>query len=379
MLRNDPVVVSYQAITAYGEGTSTCWEGLLQNRTAIRDIRRFDASHFHSKRAAIINDINVRGDESLVMQMLAKLSSCVANEMPVDTDMILASLNGEVDFVESEVLFGKTVAKESRLDFLLDKAMKLFGIRGKGIIVSAACTSSSVAIARAASMVRSGQSECVLVVACECVSEFIIAGFSSLMALDKDGAKPFDKDREGITIGEAAAYVLVMSRKRAEREKRKLYGNILGWGISCDANHMTRPSVDGEGLVLAIERALNSANVSKEQIANIAAHGTGTVHNDSMEMKAFKRVFGERQLPTYSIKGGIGHTMGAAGIMDTIVALKTLEEKVIPPTVGLINVEDSAVGWVKKEKINFEGNIALSTNSGFGGTNSVLVLDAGIS
>lgn len=379
MLRNDPIIVSYQAITAYGEEVSACWEGLLKNQTAIRDIRRFDASHFHSKKAATINDISVKGNESLVMQMLTKLSSHALNEIPIDTDMILASLNGEIDFVEAEVLSGKAVAKESRLDFLLDKAMKLFGIRGKGMVVSAACTSSSVAIARAASMVRSGQSECVLVVACECVSEFIVAGFSSLMALDKDGSKPFDKNREGITVGEAAAYVLVMSRKRADKEKRKIYGNILGWGMSCDANHMTRPSVDGEGLVLAIEKALSSANISKEQVANIAAHGTGTVYNDSMEMKAFKKVFGVRQLPTYSIKGGIGHTMGSAGIMDTIVALKTLEEKAIPPTVGLVDVDDNAAGWVKKEKSGFEGSIALSTNSGFGGTNSVLVLGTGIS
>jgi len=379
MLKTDPVIVSYQAITAYGEGINTCWQGLLENKTAISDIQRFDANHFNSNKAAIIKDISTKGKESLVMQMLTKLFFCAPNKIPVEADMILASLNGEIDFVQEQVFSNKQVSKESRLDFLLDKIMKLFKVNGKGIIVSAACISSSIAIARAAAMVRCGQSDCVLVVACECVSEFIIAGFSSLMALSKDAAKPFDKNREGITIGEAAAYTLVMSRERADREKRKIHASILGWGMSCDANHMTRPSANGEGLILAIKKALSSADLAKEQISNISAHGTGTVYNDSMEIKAFSRFFGEKRVPIYSIKGGIGHTMGSAGIMDVIVALKTLERKVIPPTIGFLEAQDGAIGWVKKEKIHFKGNIVLSTNSGFGGTNSALVLEAGIS
>ncbi|VAX38139.1 3-oxoacyl-[acyl-carrier-protein] synthase [hydrothermal vent metagenome] len=374
MLKTDPVIVDYNMITSYGMGVDICWEGLLKNQSAIKDIQRFDASHFHAQEAAIINDIFIKEEESLVMQMLTKTRSDMKMEISSDTDMILTSLNGEIDFLEQEVLSSKDVSTESRLDILLDRSKELFGVKGKAMLISAACASSGVAIARAASMIKAGQSDSVLVVSCDCVSEFLVAGFSSLMALDKDRARPFDKNRRGLTIGEAAAYVLILSRERADKEQRKIIGNIRGWGLSCDAHHMTGPAVDGKGLVAAIERALSVANISQEDISNISAHGTGTVYNDSMEMKAFKKVFKENNMPTYSIKGGLGHTMGAAGMIDLIIALKTLEANVIPPTVGVVDIADDAKGWISSDAIEFEGNKILSTNSGFGGMNAALII-----
>ena len=376
MIKVNPVVVNYQMITSYGIGTDLCWEGLLNNKTAISDISRFDTSHFNTQKAGIINDIDLKDNESLVIQMLNKLFASASYEIPADADLVLASLNGEIDFVEKEILYDEAQSQESRIDVLLEKVKTMTGAKGRGLVISAACASSSIAIARAASMIRSGQSGCVLVVACDCVSEFIIAGFSSLMALDKNSAKPFDKNRKGLSIGEAASYVLMMSPERAAKERSKISGEILGWGMSCDANHMTGPSVEGQGLVCAIEKALCSADITRNAISNISAHGTGTVYNDSMEMKAFKKVFRENRLPTYSIKGGIGHTMGAAGINDLIITLKTLEEKIIPPTVGADDIEEDARGWINKEKVGFKGNKALSTNSGFGGINSALIIEA---
>ena len=137
---------------------------------------------------------------------------------------------------------------------------------------------------------------------------------------------------------------------------------------------MTAPSRDGSGLALAVRKAMQSADIHEDTVGCVAAHGTGTVYNDSMEMKAFKNVFGTRTVPTYSVKGGTGHTMGAAGLLETIVAFKSLKEKVIPPTVNVRDVDDEAQGWVSSQLSAFESAITISTNSGFGGVNAALVL-----
>ncbi len=376
MLKASPVIVDYNAVTPYGEGIDVCWQGLLSNQTSIDDIKRFDTRHFKSNKAATIKGLVSRNEKSLVFQMMERLKENINNSIPEDADLMLASLNGEIDFLEDEMLTGKKSSEESRLGLLLAKTHDLFKVRGKGMLISAACASSSVAIARAASLIRSKKSECVLVVSCDCVSEFIISGFSSLMALDRYNARPFDKNREGLNVGEATACILLMSKERADKEKRPVKGGILGWGISCDANHVTGPSIDGEGLFLAIDRALESGGITAEEINSICAHGTGTVYNDSMEMKAFKSIFGGKVLPTYSIKGGIGHTMGSAGLMDALVALETIQNNVLPPTVGAENIDEEAVGWIQKEEVRLKNNIVLSTNSGFGGINSALIIVA---
>jgi len=376
MLKTEPVIVDYQAITPYGKDINICWQGLLNNKTSITNIERFDTSNFTSSKAATIKDLIFRNRKSIVCQMLEKLKKSVNQVIPEDADLMLASLNGEINFLEEEVLTGNINTKQSCLGQLLEKTSALFEIKGKGMVVSAACASSSIAIARAASIIRSGEKDCILIVACDCVSEFIMSGFSSLMALDKQSARPFDKKREGINIGEAAAYTLLMSRERAEKENRNISAKIIGWGMSCDANHMTGPSIDGEGLYLSIERALDIGGITKKDIKSICAHGTGTVYNDAMELKAFKKMFRKKICPAYSIKGGIGHTMGAAGIMDLLIALETIKNNVLPPTVGVEEIEEQAQGWIKKEKIELLNDIVLSTNSGFGGINSALIIGA---
>lgn len=376
MLKADPVIVDYNAITPYGEGIDVCWQGLLNNQTAITDIERFDTRHFTSSKAATIKKLALHNGKSLVFQMLERLKKNINREIPKDADLIFTSLNGEIDFVENKILTGNTRAQESCLNLLLARTRDLFAIKGKAMLVSAACASSSIAIARAASLIKSGQSDCVLIVSCDCVSEFLVSGFSSLMALDKHSARPFDKNRAGLTIGEAAAYALLMSRERAEKENRKIAGEVPGWGMSCDANHMTGPSMDGEGLFLAIERALESGGMTAEKINSICAHGTGTVYNDAMEIKAFKKIFSEKILPAYSIKGGIGHTMGSAGLMDILVVLETIKNNVLPPTVGVEEIDGEAAGWIKKERVELQNDVVLSTNSGFGGINSAVIIAA---
>lgn len=223
-------------------------------------------------------------------------------------------------------------------------------------------------------MIREGDRDCVLVVACDNVSEFVAAGFYSLMALDGEMARPFDRNRKGLSLGEAGAFMLLMSDRRAAREKRPVLAEIAGWGLTGDANHITGPARDGSGLALALRKALRSAGIPREQVGSISAHGTGTPYNDSMEMKAFKSIFGKHPLPTYSSKGGIGHTMGTAGLADIIVAIRTLQEGLVPPTVNLRDLEDEAEGWVSAESRSCDTSVTVSTNSGFGGINCAVLL-----
>jgi len=308
------------------------------------------------------------------MQMLKSLFDKASVSIPEDTKLILATTKGEIDLLEKNILKGTGEMPDCSLTSLLKKVSVLTGVKDAGAVVSAACASSSAAVARAAAMIRSKRSDCVLVVACDSVTEFVFSGFSSLMALDKFSARPFDKDRKGLSLGEAAAFVLLMSETRAKQEKREILGEIAGWGLSDDANHMTGPSRESEGLILAIKKALKTAAVDKSGIGFISAHGTGTVYNDAMEMRAFHSVFKDKKIPVYSIKGGIGHTMGAAGIIETIIAMRSLKERNIPPTVNLKEADTDAEGWVStSERLIPDNSIGVMTNAGFGGVNAALV------
>lgn len=369
------VVVAADVITAFGKGLDACWEGLLANRTAVTRLSRFETRAFHSDYAATIPGLDYHGNASLAMQMLGQLFDRAGEILPADAKLMLATTKGEIDLLEKSIIMTTGDASESGLDRLLGKVAGLTGARGGSLVVSAACTSSAAAAASAAAMIRNENADCVLVVACDSVTEFIYSGFSSLMALDKVPARPFDKSRAGLSVGEAAAFALIMSDERARLEQREILGEIVGWGLSDDANHMTGPSRSSEGLILAIDKALRSAGAAKQQIGFIAAHGTGTVYNDAMEILAFNTVFGDRKLPVYSIKGGIGHTMGAAGLVEMIVALRALRENIVPPTVNLVEAADDACGWAAGHKQDFgRHSLALLTNAGFSGVNTALVL-----
>jgi 3-oxoacyl-[acyl-carrier-protein] synthase II len=369
------VIVAADMITPYGSGIDACWQGIMANKTAITKLSRFKTTAFHSDYAGIVPDLVYHGRKSLVMQMLELLFDRTEGMIPRDAKPILASIKGEIDFLEQSVLDGVGNAEESRLDHLLKKVIDITGVQGEGMIISSACTSSAAAVARAAAMIKNGSTDCVLVVACDSVTEFIFSGFSSLMALDKVPARPFDKNRAGLNVGEAAAYILIMSQDRAKREQRPCFGEIAGWGLSDDANHMTGPSRDSEGLVLAIQKAVQSAGITVHQVDFVSAHGTGTVYNDAMEIQAFRNVFQDRTVPVYSIKGGIGHTMGAAGLVEMIIAQRALKESRVPPSVNLKEADGDAGGWVSDQARTMAPcTMALVTNAGFSGINTALVL-----
>lgn len=357
-------------MTPFGLGVDICLDHLCEGRCAIKPVERFDVSAFSSSVASTIDGLVYHQGPSLVWQMLTQLSG---KPIPGDAALMLATITGEVDLLEQTMLKKIEQGSEGRLNELLKKVYDLYELRGKASIVSSACTSSTAAIGLAAASIEVGTEDAVLVVACDAVTEFLYAGFSSLSALDPEGAKPFDAERQGLTIGEAAGYMLLMSEDRAEQEGRSVLGYVLGWGLSNDANHMTGPSRDGDGLARAIRLAIKTAEVTPEDIGFICAHGTGTRYNDAMEMRAIKKVFSQPRW-TFSVKGALGHTMGAAGLLEAVLTLQALRKKIVPPSSGLNKIDDDAKGWVVKEKKKQELPVALTINSGFGGVNAALVI-----
>jgi 3-oxoacyl-[acyl-carrier-protein] synthase II len=168
----------------------------------------------------------------------------------------------------------------------------------------------------------------------------------------------------------------MMSRARAEKENMPSLGRVLGWGTANDATHITAPARNGRGLIQAIQEAFRMAGMQAEEISAVSAHGTGTVYNDAMEITAFREVFGKRNLPVFSVKGAIGHILGAAGGIEAVLGLKALSDRTAPPTVGLSAPMEGAKGMVSGRPVNFSGNRLLTTNSGFGGVNAALVLES---
>ncbi|MEA2069051.1 MAG: beta-ketoacyl synthase N-terminal-like domain-containing protein [Verrucomicrobiota bacterium] len=371
---NPVVITNAEIITPYGLGTELCWQGLLRGESALAETDRFDTAEFNSKWAGIVPGLSYHEGKSLVFQMLEKVFG--NHSIPADAKLMLATLNGEMDCVEESVLHGRGEPHACCMTELLRSAQKLCGVADEGSVVSSACASSTVALGLAASAIRNGEYDCAVVVSCDGVTEFLYSGFSSLMALDSNAACPFDAKHDGLTIGEAAGYMVLMSEERARKEDRPNLGELAGWGMSNDANHMTGPLRDGSGLARSVEIALKVAGIGEGQIDFIAAHGTGTVYNDEMEMAAFHSVFSSPR-PTYSVKGGMGHTMGAAGLVEAVLALKTFETDWVPPTVALQSPAKEAGGWVRGEAVELAAEYALSTNAGFGGVNASLVLKKG--
>ena len=368
------LITNYDLITAYGIGIAPLWEGLLSGQSRINKLQRFNVQPFNCQRAATIPGLSLKRADSLVMQMLKIILTKNLKLIPRDALLILATTVGEIDLLEKAVLKKNTAGQASSLHHLLRKVQALTKINQPGVLISCACASASTALAEAARIIESGKNDCCLVIAADAVTEFVFSGFSALMALDKDQARPFDKNRHGLSLGEAAGFMLLMSASRAKKEKRKALAQVAGWGLSCDANHMTGPARNAEGLTQAMTGALKKANTSLNQIGCLASHGTGTVYNDAMELLAFNQVFKNRFLPAYSIKGGTGHTLGAAGLIETIVALKIQQEKIIPPTVGLKNSDPQAVGRVSSSTKKLKQSTLMLNNCGFGGVNAVLIL-----
>lgn len=366
-------VVEAAAVTALGPKLDTLWTNVLAGRSGIAPVERFPTRFYPSRVAALIPDLAAAPGRSLVHDLLERLLGQLG-PLPEGCELLTATTKGGIDCLEPLARGEPAESSDLLFSALLDAVSRRLALRGNAVNVNAACASSTIALARAAARVAAGSAEAVLVCAFDLVTEFVFSGFSALKALSTGPCAPFDRGRTGLSLGEGAAALLVTSEGLARREGRPCLGTVAGWGVANDATHITAPARDGSGLLLAARRALEVAGLAPETVAAVSAHGTGTVYNDAMELTAFRQLFDERPVPVHSVKGALGHTMGAAGALEAALCLRALAEGVAPPTVGLREPDPAAEGWVLPEPVAFGGDVVLTTNSGFGGINAALVL-----
>lgn len=374
---NRVCVAQTSLVCGLGDNLDQTWRRLLAGESAIAPVTRFAVDRFNAHQAACIQGLQSQAERSLTDALLERLIQGL-EPVPAESRLFLATTKGSIDSLERlrRGLGGSSEEMEFRR--LLARVARGFGLKDGGVNINAACASSTIALARAAALIASGTVESAVVCCLDLVSEFVFSGFSVLQGLSREPSRPFDRDRSGLSLGEGAAVLVLTSEQRLRREGRACLGTLQGWGVANDAHHITAPSRDGCGLVQAVRRALQVAGITAEDLAAINAHGTGTVYNDLMELTAFRTLFGDdHRLPVHSVKGAIGHTLGAAGGIEAVLGLRSLAEGIIPPTVGLRHPEPAAEGLVSDRPQPITGSMLLSTNSGFGGINAALVLGRG--
>jgi len=362
-------------LTPFGD-LDALWESLMKSQSAIQPVKRFDADRYSANIASCIDDLTTDEGHSLIQALVARLMRQLHPVSP-DTWLITATTKSGIDNLERDARGETADLNDTLLTGISQQIRSEFKLRGECLNISAACASSTIALMQAAMLIASGCTDAVLVCCADLVTEFVFSGFSALQALSERPCRPFDRNRNGLSLGEGAAALLVMSKAQASEEGRRCLGTILGWGAAGDASHVTAPAKDGFGLRQAIIQALQVAGLDAIDIAAISAHGTGTVYNDQMELKAFGKIFGDNLTPIFSIKGAIGHTLGAAGGIEVAVGLQALIAQTIPPTVGFSTAERGAEGRVASHAIDISGDHLLTTNSGFGGINGALILGKG--
>ncbi len=364
---NRVFVQDIRIATALGNLEQT-FAGLLRGSTGIGPINRG-----FSGNAATIALLEQPDNTSCIHTLL----ELVLQDFPGlsrDTVPFAATTKAGVDSLEKVMRGIPADIQNAFPQWLLSRVRRRMSLDRAGLAVSAACASSTIALARAAREVAFGRAESVLVVCADVVSQFVYQGFSSLQALDKTACRPFDSNRSGLSLGEGAAAIHLVSEDRVRENTVSVIAEISGWGVACDAVHITAPARDGCGLIAALNQALSRGGLSAGDVGAVHAHGTGTVYNDAMEITAFKSVFGDRARPVYSVKGALGHTLGAAGGVEAALSIKSLHAGVVPPTVGLEDPEDAAAGYVSSRSSSLDRRVIVTTNSGFGGINAALVL-----
>lgn len=247
-------------------------------------------------------------------------------------------------------------------------------------VLSTACASGNAALGSALQLLRGGRCDVVLAGGVDALQDFVIAGFGCLRAHAPSPCQPFDRQRRGLNLGEGAGFLVLETEEHAARRGARVRAYLDGCGLAADATHMTGPDREGGGAARAMQAALAQAGARAEDVDFVSLHGTATAFNDLMEAKALHAILGPRaaQVPVNSIKGSIGHTLGAAGLLEAVLCVRVLEEGFIPPTVGCMERDPEidlcvVAGAGRGAAIS----TVLSTSSGFGGLNAAVVLRRG--
>lgn len=352
----DVAIKAAGIITALG-GLEDTWQGLMAGRSAItgqgldKDLARWPA--------ALIPGLDYElGRAGRLNNLLDRLFNDLP-ALPENTSLVVATTRGAAD----ELLDLPPDRWQAQPWDLGGIIAGRTGTAGRPATLSAACASGTLALINGIQQIKGGESGAVLVVGIDLVSRFVQAGFSRLQALSSEGARPFDRKRTGLSLGEGAGYLLLTPADGISPV-------FKGWGTACDARHITAPCREAGGLIKAIDQTIDAGS---RQVGAVNAHGTGTVYNDAMEMKALEYFF-SGNVPVHSVKGSIGHTLGAAGVVEAALAVRALSQGVIPPTAGLMTPEKETwpVSGKRSQPLRYPS--ILTCNSGFGGINAVLLI-----
>ena len=405
---NRVVVTGMGAITPIGNDVESFWNGLKEKKVGIGPITYFDTAEYKAKLAAQVKEFDpkqymdpkaARRMETFSQYAVAAAKQALEDagidmtkEDPYRVGVCVSSGIGSLQAVERE--YKKLLEKgPGRVNPLLVPLMISnmaagnvsiqFGLKGKSINVVTACATGTHSIGEAMRSIQHGEAEVMVAGGAESsITPIGVAGFTALTALSASedpmrASIPFDKERSGFVMGEGAGVVVLESLEHAKARGAKIYAELAGYGATSDAFHITSPAEDGSGAAMAVKFAMDDAGVKPEEIDYINAHGTGTHHNDLFETLAIKTALGDhaRQVKISSTKSMVGHLLGAAGGVEFIACVKSIEDGFVHATAGLL-VDDPEcdLDYVKGDGIPMEVRCAISNSLGFGGHNASLLV-----
>ncbi len=402
------VITGMGVVSPVGIGVETMWSNLLAGKNGIGPITLFDPVNLRSSLAGECNDFNPEVCQSAKDASHTDRSGQFALAAAVEA-VEQSGVVGTVDPYRAAVYFGTGIGgfetTESNCRKLVEKGARRvspffvpmmianmpagmiairYGFCGQAIPAVTACASGSHAIGEATRAIRHGYADVVVTGGCEApIVEVGLAGFNAMKALatsdnPNEASLPFDKRRGGFVPAEGAGALVLEDYEHAKARGAKIYGEIVGYGTTCDAYHMTAPKPDGTGAGKAVALAIEEAGWKAGERVYVNAHGTGTSLNDMAETKALKLAFGEeeaRKLAISSTKSMTGHMLGAAGALEAIVCVKALAEGVMPPTINLLEPDPECdLDYIPLTKREGELDLAISNSFGFGGHNACVAI-----
>lgn len=401
------VVTGLGAITPIGNNVEEFWNGIKSSKLGFAPITHFDNSEFKCKIAAEVKDFvptdYMEKADAKHMEAFSQFAVVAAGEALKDSGLDMEKEDafrigccigcgvGSMQAIERE--HSRLVEKGPRWVSPLFVPMQIsnmaagnvsihYGLKGKNIDIVTACASGTNSIGEAFRTIQYGDADVMVAGGTEsAISPICIAGFSSMTALSfsEDPTRcsiPFDVERNGFVMGEGSGIVVLEELEHAKARGAKIYAEVVGYGCSADAFHITSPAEDGSGAARAMSNAINDAGISPSDITYVNAHGTSTHHNDLFETRAIKLAFGEhaKNLKVNSTKSMIGHLLGAAGAVEFITCVKTVEEGYIHETVGLKNTDEEMDLDYCRESYTGEVPYAISNSLGFGGHNASILV-----
>lgn len=406
MSRNRVVITGLGVVSAVGHNVTETWDSILNGKSGIRPITSFDAEAFATKISASVKDFDIspyldvkeaRKMDTFLQYGMAAGIQAVEDSGLVATDenaarigCIIGSGIGGLGSIENTAITIREKGPRrvspffvpgSIINMIAGNLSIRYGFKGINLAVTTACTTGTHSIGLAAREIMYGNADAMIAGGAEMATTPTgIGGFGAARALSKrnddpDGAsRPWDKERDGFVLGDGAGILVLESLEHAQKRGAKIYAELIGFGTSGDAYHITSPS--GEGAELSMKNALRDAQIAEDQVDYINAHGTSTPVGDVAECQALKGVFGDHahKFAVSSTKSMIGHLLGAAGAVEAVFSTLSIQDQVAPPTINLHEPDDGCdLNFVPHTAQEMKIDIAMSNSFGFGGTNGTLV------